>query len=586
MKKSIGFRLWAAALILGTAALALGCSKAKKSVLVAKVGQEEISADEIGDILARQGRIFDSAKEEMAEKRRLLDSIVDARILIREAYRQKLDKDSIIFAFEKQERPLYLIDALYFREVRDKVRLSGAEVLRFYRALQTDRCYKQILASQKRVADSLLVLARKGLRFDSLAMAYSQDPFTGPRGGDIGCYGWSRKLPREIFERVVKMKPGEVAGPFQATGGWAVLQCYEERPAALPDPRVFEPELRNLIEPLREESRSAEFVAEVRKELEVRIVDSTARFVNQKQRELSTIVAPGRPARYSTMIRTNELTPAQRNMPLLVYKGGSVTAGKYLETIQGSMPERRLVLDTGETSRALLFQLVFRDAMAGAAAAKGLEKDREFLKLLRQAVEDRMALYLKYRIYTSVRLDSGAAKSYFDAHPDEFVQPAAVHLFEINRSRREELLTIKPNLRTRDQFLSAATRLTARAALRPLQGDLGWVEQHQYPELFAAAAKMKSGEIAGPVSLADSTFSLIYFDGRRSPHKQTFNEVKESLFERLLAARQDSVFTAWLSAQKKAAGITLYPDELQKTVDQSYYAKLKEWQDKLKEEGS
>ncbi|HEU4436169.1 MAG TPA: peptidyl-prolyl cis-trans isomerase [candidate division Zixibacteria bacterium] len=578
-------RYWSFVFLAGGILLAgAGCSKkSKTSAVVAEVGGDKITVEDITGQLSLQGRLFGSPEEELAEKQRILDSIVEARLLLREAYREKLDRDSQILAFEKLERPLFLIDALYFKEVRDKARLSNAEVLRYYRIFRNDRCFKQLLVRDERLADSLLALLKKGARFDSLAAAHTKDPVSAPKGGDIGCFGWSRKPPGALLEQTAELKRGELAGPLRMPEGFLILQCYEERPAELPDLKVFEAELRVLLEPERGLRRSAEYVAEVRKKLDFRIIDSAARFVNRMQQELSTIRVPGQPERYSIYLRTEELTKSQREMPLAVYKGGAITAGQYLETQQGSAPMTRLVLDTTERTRALLFQLVFRDAMASMAASKGLEKDAEFLKRLKQAVENQMASMYKSRIYSTVRFDTARVRTYYNAHPEEFVMPSAVHLFELNRSAREDIASLKDSIRNKAQFMAAASRLTNRVRLRPARGELGWVEQHQFPELFAAASKLKPGGIGGPVELSDGSFSLIYLEAKRPSRKLPYADVKVGLWERLWTEAGDSVFGAWMAEQKKKVKVAVYPEVLEKTIDRKYYAKLKEWQEKLKE---
>ncbi len=568
--------------MVGILVLMLGCSKRKKSPPVAVVGQMEIGAEEITDILSREGRLFLSAEEELAEKQRLLDSIVETKLLLGEAYRLKLDQDSLILAFNEQERPLFLIDLLYYREVRDKARLSNADVSRYHRTFRVNRCFKQILGTNLRVVDSLSALVRKGASFDSLAILYSKDPRSTAKGGDIGCYGWSRKLPTPVLEKTAELKPGDLAGPFQLPEGWLLLQCYEERPAELPDIIVFERELRSLLEPERETRRSVEFISEVRKNLGFRIVDSTARFVNLKQQELSRVSTPGQPERYSVYLNLEKLTPAERGMPLITFKGGTISAGQYLETLQGTMPRFRPIVDTTERNQALLFQLVFGDAMIQTAVSKGLDKDPQFVILLKQAVEGQMAQLCKSRMLSEVRVDTTRVRAYYRAHPEEFVQAASVHLFEISSPSRDNILALKQNIGNKDQFLSAASQLTSRVRLRPVNGDLGWVEQHQFPELFAAAAKMKAGEIAGPIPQADGSFSLIYLEARRPARKLGFAEVKDGLLQRLGTEAQDSVLDAWIGGQKKRIKVTVFPEVLQKTIDQNYYAKLKEWQGKLK----
>ncbi|HLG94522.1 MAG TPA: peptidylprolyl isomerase, partial [candidate division Zixibacteria bacterium] len=201
MRRHLGFVFFTGGILLASLLAGSGCSKeSKNSPLVAEIGGEKISLEELTGQLSLQGRPFASPEEELAEKQRILDSILETRLLVREAYREKLDQDSLIKAFEELERPLFLIDVLYFREVRDKVRLTQAEVLQYYRALRVERCFRQILTLQKEMADSLLRLLKKGARLDSLALTHSKDPLSAAKGGDIGCYGWGLKSPEDLFE--------------------------------------------------------------------------------------------------------------------------------------------------------------------------------------------------------------------------------------------------------------------------------------------------------------------------------------------------------------------------------------------------
>jgi hypothetical protein len=85
------------------------------------------------------------------------------------------------------------------------------------------------------------------------------------------------------------------------------------------------------------------------------------------------------------------------------------------------------------------------------------------------------------------------------------------------------------------------------------------------------------------VALADGGFSLVYLEAKRPSRKQGFVEVKEGLLERLWIKAEDSVFSVWMEEQKKKVQVAVYPEVLQKTVNQTYYARLKEWQKKLKE---
>jgi len=558
-----------------TLSLVSACGRKTKDPVVAKVGSDGILLGTVAGAFAGNEHLFKSEEEELSEKRKLLDLLIEERLLIQEAHRQKLDQDSALKNYEAFQSSFFLVDQLYYREVRDKVRLSRADLGRLYALLKKDRCLQWILFRKEDIARSVWERLEKGQNFDSLARKFSLDRATARQGGEFGCYGWAKRLPRH-FEAIIKMQPGERLGPVAFPEGWVILQCYELRPAeGLPELEVIASELRNLIQGEREPKRLLEFIEEVKRELNFHMVDSTAKIANRKQDELSKIVTPGQPLRYSVRIRTEELTPAERDMPLLTYQGGVFTLGQYLEAMQGWLPARRPVLDTAQITRDLLFQFVTQDAIVKLAKKRGLDKDPDYLLALRQAVEGRLALEVKNKILSGVNVDSVKVKKYFDVHPDEFLLPQAFHLYEINRPAEEEILQLKSGVRSKADFVGIAN-LTTRTQLQASGGDLGWVEQFQFPELFAAATKMKIGQIAGPVKLADGSFSLIYLDGKRPARKQSFGEVQAALFQKLVAADQDSVFSAWLVQQKQKVKIEVFSDVLQKSLDHQRYVKLRE----------
>lgn len=548
--------------------------KTESSAVVAKVGEDAIRPEAVSEAF-RGERLFASPEEELAEKQKFVDRLVELRLLIREAYRQKLDQDSLIRAYEAAERPLFLLDLLYFREVREKIKLSDSELRGLYGALKSERCLRQIATTGKRDADEILARLKKGEDFEKLAQQHSRDRASALKGGDIGCYGWSRPAAGNT-EQFLKLKKGDLLGPLEFSFGWAVFKCYDLQPAPVPDFEVIHAELRNLVETDREAVRSAEFVEEIRNQINFRVVDSAARLVNRKQVELSKIETPGQPLRYSNQIRIHGLTPAERDLPLITYRQKTITVGQYLQSIQGTVPAFRMVLDTTEKERALLFQLIFQDALVEVARGRGLDKEPEYLRMVREGVEKQMAAILQNRILAGLPPDSVATRKYFESRPDEFVRPPAVYLYEVNRPLEKELLALRPQILNKDEFLAAAAQLTARTQLRAAYGNLGWVEQFQEPELFAAAEKIKVGQIGGPVKLADGSFSLFYLDDRRGTYRQKFAEVKDSLIHLLWAQARDSALAAWVARQKLNTPITVYPEVLKKTIDYKRYARMKE----------
>ncbi len=581
MRNKLNWRHGLSLILVLTLHVLNACSpKRGNEVPVAVVAEDKIPIRVVLDAFPPGRLSFRSVAEELAEKQKFVDLLVEERLLVQEAYRRKLDLDTMLVSFDATEIPLLLIDLLYEREVREKSGVSQEELRQLHGALKNEYCLKQIVVFSEETKREVEARLRRGEPFERLMSSFmGETPLVG-QAGDRGCYGWARRPPVLLFEKVFKMKPGEWAGPFPMSPGWLFLYCYELRPTEPPGWRDVETDLRLLVESGREESRSKEFLRKIRGEMEFRVIDSTARLANRKQEELSKIETPGKPTRYSVRIRINELSPRERAMPLVTYKGGGLRLGQYLENLQGSIPSARPVLDSSEATRNLLFDIVIQHVMVLAAEYRGLDRDPVYHQMVRQAVEGKLALAARERILQGVRIDSFVIRSYFANHPEEFVEPAAYYLYEINSPNEKELGRVKPSLKNKSEFSSAASQLTSREQIKRIGGEMGWVEQFQFPELFAAASKMKIGQIAGPVGLADGSFSLIYLESRRPPRKNNFEEVRGALNNKLLAQVRDSAFMTWLAEQKQKTKIVLFPEILKKTIDYDRYARLKEGETK------
>ncbi len=68
----------------------------------------------------------------------------------------------------------------------------------------------------------------KGEKFSTMAVLYSQDPGSGPQGGDLGYFGRGEMVGE--FEAVAfKLKPGEISPVIKTKYGYHILQLIERR---------------------------------------------------------------------------------------------------------------------------------------------------------------------------------------------------------------------------------------------------------------------------------------------------------------------------------------------------------------------
>lgn len=85
---------------------------------------------------------------------------------------------------------------------------------------------RQVEARQK--AEAVLARARKGEDFAELARTFSEDPGSGPRGGDLGFFGRG-DMVSEVEEATFALSPGEISEIVQSEFGFHVIKLEEKQ---------------------------------------------------------------------------------------------------------------------------------------------------------------------------------------------------------------------------------------------------------------------------------------------------------------------------------------------------------------------
>lgn len=195
--------------------------------------------------------------------RRVLDEVIDQKLLAREAGRRGLDDSPLaVRRLEAtRERILgdMLVDSVVDRAISDQaVRTLYEEQLRLARTSEEIRT-RLILLRTREEADAVVGLLNTGASFEAVAMERSVDQATRFSGGDLG-YSTLDVMP-EAYANALRDRPaGSTVGPFQTEGGWAVLRVEDRRREPPPTLEQARPQIvryltydkvRQLLEQLR-----------------------------------------------------------------------------------------------------------------------------------------------------------------------------------------------------------------------------------------------------------------------------------------------------------------------------------------------
>ncbi|PXA74413.1 peptidylprolyl isomerase [Caulobacter sp. D4A] len=232
---------------------------------VARVDGHAVWASDVKREAVAQGLIGEGEPLDVSSDlfRRVLDEVVDQKLLASEAMQRKLDKDPVaqrrLAAARERILGDMLVEGMVEKAVtEDNIRGLYAEQQKLAKQSEEIRA-RQILVPSQAEAESVKKLLATGASFDALAMERSKDEATRFKGGDLG-YFTVDVMPEAYAGALKDAKAGDLIGPFHSDGQWVVLRVEDKRleaPLSLEETRpqivrfLTYDQVRDLLEKLR-----------------------------------------------------------------------------------------------------------------------------------------------------------------------------------------------------------------------------------------------------------------------------------------------------------------------------------------------
>lgn len=232
---------------------------------VAVVQDQTIWASDVKREAVAQGLVGEGEPLDVTSDlfRRVLDEVVDQKLLAAEADRRGLDNSPLAQRRLEATRERILGDMLVESVVNGEIDERSIETIyqEQVRLAQTSEeiRVRLILSRTRPEADAVVGVLAQGAAFEAVAAQSSIDDATRYSGGDLG-YRTLDVLPKAYAEALRDKPAGAIVGPFQTEGGWAVLRVEDRRKETPPTLEQARPQIvryltyegvRRLLEQLR-----------------------------------------------------------------------------------------------------------------------------------------------------------------------------------------------------------------------------------------------------------------------------------------------------------------------------------------------
>ncbi len=222
----------------GVLLLLAGCSPREQGAIVAQVGDKPITLKEYEDLYIKSNGSRElAAKSSQDEREKFLDLVTKFRLKLADAYAHQLDKKPELQAEINQYKSSLASSFLTDRDINTPGAKKLFDERRYeYRASHILISLKQNPTAEESVAayakaDSIIAKLKAGMRFDSLALGYSQDPSVSQNHGDLYYFTAGQMVP-SFEEAVFKLKVGEITDkPVRTQFGLHIVKLADKKEA-------------------------------------------------------------------------------------------------------------------------------------------------------------------------------------------------------------------------------------------------------------------------------------------------------------------------------------------------------------------
>ena len=457
---------------------------------MAQVGDDLIDEREFRRYEAQIQSQHRSLAQGVEKHREHLISLIDIKLMVREAYARGLDKNPAWIKAVDLARHKAMVEAYIREQVGLQIEISEDELRDKFAAHPARHAVRgaHILLDSRARADSIYAEIEAGrATFEDMARKHSLDEATAANGGWFDSYYAFDRVSDRVYDRVFSLAVGEVSEPFRTPQGWEIAKVVDKKLVSFEKYRSVIQRVTFLekIENLRNEHID-KLVAESR----LRPVgEQVQRFVAAWNEQ------PGSP----------QLTPEEWDAPLYEYDGGVITMQ------QGSYLLHNTRLGRAQIDSALLDDRIRRrgapDLLLGLAAERGGYAERPEVQEKVAAEKERLLLQGLWEelLEGALAVSEEEARAHYEAHPEMYFAPEEIVVQEImvaDESLAQELLA---QIRNGADMGALATKHSIRRDADENGGlyALRAFEKVVYKELMDAAIAAPERELQGPIELAD-----------------------------------------------------------------------------------
>jgi parvulin-like peptidyl-prolyl isomerase len=480
-----------------------------------------------------------------SSKLEFLYTLIAEKLWAQQSSMLGLDTTEVMKLSKKELEKMFVRDALYKKEITDKIEISDKELLQAFYRNRNRLKVNFIFSEDEREIKKIYNMLSQGIAFDSV-LVVRQEFAEQKEPWDV-VYG---QMDSAVEDSLYNLKVGEFTAPILTPDGWYIFRLTNKIESLL-----------NTAEDLQKSNLEAEKIIKARKSQKLHL-KFFAEFFNDKKVDVNPVLFESLAEKISTRFQwkkknyhisdnnlfnllaedvvaiENEVGTDSLKLIFINFDSNPLTLKQFFRILafDGFASEEyeitfiRKLLDTKTR------QIIERELLAREGFKRGYNLLPEVQAEVNMWSDNYLFQVLKNKFLDSVSVSDDEVYSYYKKMNKEEKFPQLVNIVEILTDSLEIIDVILKEIEDGKDFSELAKQYTKREWTKKNNGEFGFFPSSLYGDIGKIAATIEVGEIYGPLKVPEgySIFKLIDKRDSVTIPPQPYEKVKEEYKRDLL----------------------------------------------------
>jgi hypothetical protein len=501
----------------------------KKDTIIAKIGNIEISQQEfqkryeLTPVMGKEIR-----HDAPALKKEVLYSLIAEKLFSLKAQEMNIDTSEIVKHTLSGYKKMFVRDALYKKEIREKAAQSADSLLNLYVGKASEVWFVYISEPEEKKINSIYDLLKNGVPFDSVYSVFSSLKDTlKTRIGDHDA---------AIEDKIFNLPEQSYTTPLFMDGYWYILKIVKKINPVLTQIKGWEEDFKRLKQTAQERAEQVyykNYMVNFFRDKKVKADGSLLKLFAQRAEEILELKTQSRKSDTDKVFLTNidilkiqsELDNSILNSIYIQLDNQPVTLKDFIsslrfENVGTSKVGFKDILDVlnGRTRKFIEQELLAREGFK-----EGLDKLPSVQSEYRMWRDNYYFYLIQNMVNDSVEVSDKEVLDYYSSEGKKSDLGDEVKIAQISVDSLEVIESILGEIEKGTAFESIAGRYS------PQNVNQEFAPSAKFGEIGRLSESMKPGEIYGPIKTGEKYTLFKLINRRRKSEQGTFESEKENI---------------------------------------------------------